>query len=92
VKVVIQHLLDGGVALIGSVEPVQLFGGVGAEQVVEGVPAGDVLDDQVGAGQLGQQRPHPFHWHSREAGHGRDGSVRSGVQPEDPEQPCRLGV
>ena len=38
-----------GVEVVGEV------GGVGAQQVVEGVPARGVLDDQVGAGQLAQQ-------------------------------------
>jgi len=34
---------------------VGLFGGVGAQQVVKGVPARGMLGDQVGAGQFAQQ-------------------------------------
>ncbi len=32
-----------------------LLGGIGAEQVVEGVPAGNVLGDQAGTGELPEQ-------------------------------------
>ena len=55
VQVVVEHPADGGVALGLAVGVAGLLGGVGAQQVVEGVPAGDVLGDQVRAGQLAQQ-------------------------------------
>ena len=55
-----------------------LLGGVGAEQVVEGVPAGDVLGDQVRAGQLAQHGVGP------RAGRGRPGWRRPGRQMSGP--------
>jgi len=55
VQVVVEDPADGGVAAGLAAGVVGLLGGVGAQQVVEGVPAGDVLGDQVGAGQLAQQ-------------------------------------
>jgi hypothetical protein len=55
VQVVVEHSSDGGIALglVGCL--VGLLGGVGAQQVMEGVPARNVLGDQVRAGQLAQQ-------------------------------------
>lgn len=41
------------VAVVGM----SLFNGVSAQQVVEGVPAGAVLGEQVRVGQFGQQHP-----------------------------------
>jgi hypothetical protein len=58
---------------------------------VEGVPARDMLDEQVRPGQLGQQRPHPRWEEASEAGCGRGGGVGAGVQSEQPEQPGRVG-
>ena len=55
VQVVVEDPADSGLALGGAVGVVGPGGGVGAEQVVEGIPAGDVLRDQVRAGQLAQQ-------------------------------------
>ena len=46
-----------GAPVVLGVVRVGQFGGVRAQQVVQGVPARDVLGDQVRAGQLGQQRP-----------------------------------
>src|SRR5262249_58321980 len=65
--------------------------GVGGEQVVQGVPAGGGLDDQVGPGQLGYQRTYPSHRQGGEAGRGRGGDVGAGMQAEQPEQPRRVG-
>jgi hypothetical protein len=42
------------VAVLVGVDAVGQVGGVGTQQVVEGVPAGDVLDQQTRQGQLGQ--------------------------------------
>jgi hypothetical protein len=55
VQVVVEHPADGGVAVGGAVGVAGLLGGVGAQQVMQGVPAGHVLGDQVRAGQLAQQ-------------------------------------
>jgi len=55
VQVVVQRPVGRGAALLVGVDGVGLVGGVGAEQVVEGVPAGGVLADQARPGQLGQQ-------------------------------------
>ena len=54
-QVVVEDPADGGVAVGLGVEVAGLVGGVGAEQVVEGVPAGCVLGDQAVAGELAQQ-------------------------------------
>jgi hypothetical protein len=59
VQVVVEDPVDGGVALGVGVVGVGEVGGVGAQQVVEGVPAGGGLGEQVCPGQLGQQEPHP---------------------------------
>jgi hypothetical protein len=53
VQVVVECLVDGGLALVLVVEGPGLVGGVGAKQVVEGIPAGNVLGDQAVAGELG---------------------------------------
>jgi hypothetical protein len=65
---VVQHPADGGVALVGGVVGVGEVGGVGTEQVVEGVAAGYVFGEQGGAGQLGQQRPCLSRREPRQAG------------------------
>lgn len=59
---------------------------MGAEQVVEGVPAGAVFGDEVQAGEFGQQRPGPAQGQSGEGGGGKQGEVGAGVQGEQPEQ------
>jgi len=55
VQVVVEHPADRGIAVGLANDVVGLLGCVGAQQVVEGVPAGEVLGDQVRAGQLAQQ-------------------------------------
>jgi hypothetical protein len=57
VQVVVQQSGGRGVAVLVGVEGVGEFGGVGAQQVVEDVPAGDVFGEQTRPGQLGQQPP-----------------------------------
>jgi hypothetical protein len=59
VQVVIQKPVHGRVAVLVEVEGVGEVLGIGAEQVVEDVPAREVFDDQVRIGQFGQQRPYP---------------------------------
>jgi hypothetical protein len=90
VEVVVQCPVHGGVPLGVGVDEVRLFGRVGAEEVVEGVPAGGVLDDEVGPGQLGEQRPHRADRETGQAGRRVRGDVGAGVQPEQPEQSRRL--
>ena len=78
VGVVVEHAGSarlGGRRLGSSV--VGQVGGVGAEQVVQGVPAGRVLGEQVGAGQLGQQPPDLGRGAAGEAGR-RGGAQMSG--------------
>src|SRR5262249_59521624 len=55
VQVVVEHPADGGVAAGLADGVLGLFGGVGAQQVVAGVPAGEGLGGQVGAGQVAPQ-------------------------------------
>ena len=54
-QVVIQEPIDDGSQLGTGVKSAGLLGGIGAEQVVEGVPAGNVLGDQAGTGELAEQ-------------------------------------
>ncbi len=53
VQVVVEYPAERGVPVAVGLDTVGEFGGVGAEQVVEGVPAGGVLREQPGADQLG---------------------------------------
>jgi hypothetical protein len=57
VQVMVREAPDRGRASRRPVVRPGLLDGVGAEQVVTGVPAGLVLADQVRPGQLGQQPP-----------------------------------
>jgi hypothetical protein len=59
VQVVLEGAPGGGPALIVGVGAVDEVGGVGAQQVMEGVPVGRMLVDDVGAGELVQQRSSP---------------------------------
>ena len=74
-----------------AVGVVGLLGGVGTQQVVEGVPAGDVLGDQVGAGQFAQQVAGVGLSYGGEAGGGGDADVGAGVDAQQPEHPRGLG-
>jgi hypothetical protein len=51
---VVEHPLPGRAPLSITVDGAGQFGGVGTEQVVECVPAGGPLGDQVRTSQLGQ--------------------------------------
>ena len=86
---VVEPVRDGtpfGVAVLGGGE----FARVGAQQVVIRVPAGHVLGEQVGAGQLGQRRAHLSRRHTGEARRGGGGDVRPRVQRKPPEQLRRV--
>lgn len=50
----VQDPEQGIVAFAGVVPGVNEFGGVVAQQVVEGVPAGQWLLDETGPGELGE--------------------------------------
>ncbi|HUZ38012.1 MAG TPA: hypothetical protein VMV17_16950, partial [Streptosporangiaceae bacterium] len=81
-RVVVKDPVHGGVADVLAVMGAGLFGDVGTKQVVEGVPAGDVLGEQVLANQFGQ-RCTGLVWLDRgQAGHGGQGDVRAAVQAQ----------
>jgi hypothetical protein len=85
----VQRAVDGLMPFGLRVGPGGQIGGVGAQQVVEGVPAGCVLGDQVRVRQLVDQDPGPGRRERGEAGGCGGGDVRAGVQAEQPEHPCR---
>jgi hypothetical protein len=87
VQVVVEGPADGFAPFGLGVGVTGLGGGVSPEQVVEGVPAGGVLGDQVDSGQLAQQPAGLGLACSSEAGGGWDGDVGAGVQAEQPEHP-----
>jgi len=64
-----------------------LFGGVGAQQAVLGITAGDVLGGQVGAGLARPSRTRAWNrGKASEAGGGRDAGIGARVQAEEMEQ------
>jgi hypothetical protein len=77
VEVVVEQAVHGGAPV--GIGRVRELGGVGPQEVVHGVPAGRVVRDQVGGGQLSQQGPRLGLRDSGEAGRGRRGYVRPGV-------------
>ena len=72
VQVVAQHLADRGSALGLAVGAAGLIRGVGTQQVVQHIPARDMLGDQVRAGEFGQQAARPGLSYRGQAG-GRGG-------------------
>lgn len=78
-QIVLVQPVHGRPALGLAVLGVRQFGGVGAEQVVEGVPAGDMLVDEVHTRELGQQQPRLPYREPGECGRGRCGEIRSGM-------------
>src|SRR5262249_11421087 len=52
VQVVVKEAVGGAAALLVGIGGVGQVGGVGTQQVMEGVPAGGVLGEQAGPGQL----------------------------------------
>jgi hypothetical protein len=89
VQVVIQHPLSCRVLVGAGVMVAGLRSGIGAEQVVEGEPARDVLGDEVGVGQAGQHQPCVCERDGGQAGGCGRGDAGPGVQAEQPEQPRR---
>jgi hypothetical protein len=87
VQVVVEDTLGVCVALLVGVGAVGQLGGVGAQQVVQGVPAGVVFGEQTGPHQFGQQGAGLIHGKGGEAGRGGYADAGSGVQAEQPEQP-----
>jgi len=92
VQVVVEEAMHGRVPDLLAVVRLGLLGGIGAEQVVEGVAAGRLLGEQVRAGQLGQRRAGPVRLDRGEAGRGGEADVRPRVQAQQPEQPRRGGA
>ena len=92
VQVVVEHPVHRRVPLPVVVVGVCLLGGVGAQQVVAGVPARDVFSEQVRPGQLGQEHACLSRCDGGEAGHGGCGEVRAGVQAQQAEQPGGVGA
>jgi len=78
---VVEHLVDGRVALGPAVVGLGLFGGVGAQQIMEGEPAGGLLGEQVGPRQLGQDGPGLAQGQARQAGRGRGADGGPGCSP-----------
>ena len=82
--------MRGGPALLVGVVVVGPVDGVDPQEIVQGVPAGGLLGDEVGAHQLREQGPDLGDGQTGEAGRGRSGDVRAGMQAEQPEQPRRV--
>jgi hypothetical protein len=84
VQVMAEHPARGGLSLrVGGDE----LGGVGAQQVVAGEPAGLRFSQQAGPVQLGQRGPGPGRGHPGQAGGRRAGHIRARMRPEQPEHP-----
>jgi hypothetical protein len=81
-QVVIQDPVGGGGAVVFAVGVARLAGGVGAEQVVEGVPAGGVLGDQAVAGKFAQEAAGFGLLGGGQARSGGDAGVRAAVQAQ----------
>ena len=64
-----------------------MLGGVGAQQVVEGEPPGNLLGHQVRGRQLGQGPVRRLSRDSGQASRGGLGDIRPGVQAQQPEHP-----
>jgi len=88
-QVVVECPAGGGVPVGLAAGVAGLLGGVGAQQIVEGVPAGDVLGQQAGAGQPGQCLAGLVCGDGGQAGGGGGGDIGSGVQAQQPEHPRR---
>lgn len=85
VQVVVKGPVDGGIALGSAVLGSGLVGGIGAQQVVEGIPAGNMLDDQAAAGEFVQHAAGLGPIQPGQASGGGNGDVRARMQPEQPE-------
>ena len=92
VQVVVQDPADRGFPVGRAVVDPGLIGGVGAQQVVEGVPAGCVLGDQAVAGQFTKQAAGLGLVDRGKAGGGADADVRAGVEAQQPEHAGRISA
>jgi hypothetical protein len=78
----VEYPADRLTALAIRVGGPRQLGRIPAEQVVQAVPAGLVLDDQAGLAELGQQGSGPVGGEAGEAGRRRHADVRAWVQAE----------
>ncbi|MDQ0936197.1 hypothetical protein QFZ49_006172 [Streptomyces turgidiscabies] len=92
VQIVVEHAVHGHAPDVVTVVPGDQFGGVGAQQVVEGVPAGHMFGEQVSANQLGQQDTGARQRYVGQRGDRRQGGVGAGVQPQQAEEPGGVGT
>ena len=92
VQVMIKHPAGGRTPLSLAVGRLRQLSSVGAEQVMGGEPAGNVLGQQVCPGQLAEPAASFVQWQAGHAGRGSGADVRAGVQPEQPEQPRRRRI
>ena len=92
VQVMIKHPAGGRAPLGLAIGRLRQLSGVGAEQVVAGEPAGNVLGQQVRPGQLAEPAASLVRRQAGHAGRGSGADVRAGMQPEQPEQPRRSRV
>ena len=92
VQVMIKHPADGRTPLGLAVGRLRQLGGVGAEQVMTGEPAGNVLGQQVRPGQLDEPAASLVQRQAGHAGRGSGADIRACVQPEQPEQPRRRRI
>lgn len=79
-------LVAFGVAVSGA----GLLSGVGTQQVMDGIPAREMLGDQMGAGELGQQGAGAGLARACQAGDGGDADIGAGMQAQQPEQAGRV--
>ena len=89
VQVVVEYPVHRGPALGLRVVPLGLVGRVGAEQVVEREPGGQVLGHHVGPGQLAQRGARVGAGHPGQAGRRRQRDVGAGMHAEQAEHPRR---
>ncbi len=92
VEVSVEQALHRGVPLVGGFLGGGAFGGVQAQQVVSGVPAGNVFVDQVRAGEPGEQGGGGVPVDVAEHGRVIRGAVGAGGQAEAAEQPAGVRV
>lgn len=92
VGVMLEHPDGRGVPHAGGLGGRGQLRRVGAQQVVEGVAARHALGHQMRGGEFPQQGPGPLKRCRRKARRGRDGDIRTAMQAQQPEKPCRVGA
>jgi len=85
-QVVMEEAVQGLMPVRVGINSFRQFCGVGADQVVKGVPSGPVLGDQSGAGQLGHQPVRLVGWSAEQAGGGSSRDVSGRLQRQQPEK------